>query len=247
MSDEGPIRSSGEDSQTALPTAKGSPEAKNAREPIFNQMPFGVAALTGVILAVHLMGLIIGQQATQLLQVKFGVVPAYTLFQFSQLNLVGALTPLIAYQFLHGGALHLVMNIAMLVQAGPIAELGFGRNRSGIVRFVVFFLACGICGGLAYVWLNPNSAVTTIGASGAISGVFAGFLWAAIGLAKPNQAVLKPVLVSGAVFLLINVGLAWIGRVLDFVPIAWECHLGGFVGGLILYPVIARLGRKSIR
>ena len=149
------------------------------------------------------------------------------------------------------------MNLAMLLQAGPIAEAGFNRasgqsaelQRRGswlaMVRFTILFLGSGICGALLYCWLNPASEIPTIGASGAISGVFAGFLWAAIALAKPGKTMLRPVLSSAAVFLLINVGLAWIGRTLNVVPIAWESHLGGFIGGLILFPLIARFGAKS--
>jgi membrane associated rhomboid family serine protease len=56
--------------------------------------------------------------------------------------------------------------------------------------------------------------------------------------------MIRPVLTSAGVFLLINVGLAWVGRALNIVPIAWESHLGGFLGGLVLYPLIARVGRR---
>ena len=220
--------------------ALGSPKK---REPIFNQTPLGLAGLIGAILTVHIICLLAGPTATQQAQAQFGVVPAYVISAFHQQDFLLAATPLITHQFMHAGTLHLVMNLAMLLQAGPIAEMGLSRNRDSVARFIFFFLACGACGALMYCWLNPNSPVPTIGASGAISGVFAGFLWAAIGLAKPGQAMLRPVLISAAVFLLINVGLAWIGRVLNVVPIAWESHLGGFVAGLILYPLFVRGGR----
>jgi membrane associated rhomboid family serine protease len=203
----------------------------------------GVAALIGLILAMHILGLVIGPMRLASIQQEYGVVPLRIWADFGQSQLVAPFTSLVASQFLHGGPLHLVMNLAMLLQAGPIAEFGLNRNKDEAVRFMIFFLLCGIAGGLTFCLINPNSMTLAIGASGAISGVFAGFLWAAIGLAKPGQAMLRPVLTSGAVFLLINVGLAWIGRATNFLPIAWECHLGGFVAGLILYPFFARLGR----
>ena len=215
------------------------------REPIFNQTPLGVAGLIGAILTAHIVSLLVGFEATQSARGHYGVVPYYIISELSHHRIGAALTPLVAHQFMHSGTLHVVMNLAMLLQAGPIAELGLARNRDSVARFVIFFLACGICGGLMYCWLNPASQIPTIGASGAISGVFAGFLWAGIGLARPGQAMLKPVLVSAAVFLIINVGLAWVSRVLNVVPIAWESHLGGFIGGLILYPLIARIGRPN--
>ena len=215
------------------------------REPIFNRMPIGVAVLIGVILSTHIILLLAGPIVAQQAHVAFGVVPLRTLSDISNAHYMSGVTPLVAHIFMHGGTLHLVMNLAMLLQAGPIAEMGFGRNRASIARFIAFFLLCGAFGGLAYCWINPQSTIPTIGASGAISGVFAGFLWAAIGLAKPGQEMLRSVLTSAVVFLLINVGLAWIGRALNFVPIAWESHLGGFLAGLILYPLIARMGQSK--
>lgn len=213
------------------------------REPIFNRMPLGIAGLIAAILTAHLISLLAGERAAQAAVLKFGVMPAQIADNLSQGRFLDALLPLLSYQFMHGGPLHLVMNLVMLLQAGPIAEMGLARNRDGVARFIVFYLACGVFAALFYCWLNPGSPNATIGASGAISGVFGGFLWAAIGLARPGQAMLKPVLTSAAAFLLINVGLAWVGRELKLVPIAWESHLGGFLTGLILYPFIARIGR----
>jgi membrane associated rhomboid family serine protease len=221
-----------------------TPPPPRRHEPVFNRMPMGVATLIGAILIVHIFTLFISPGSLENLQNFGGVRPSRILAEFGRGQVIEPLMPLLASQFLHGGTLHLVMNLAMLLQAGPIAELGLNRHKDEATRFMLFFLVCGIGGGLAYCWVNPTSNMLTIGASGAISGVFAGFLWAAIGLAKPGQPVLRPVLTSGAVFLLINVGLAWVGRVTNFLPIAWECHLGGFVAGLIFYPLFARLGRE---
>jgi membrane associated rhomboid family serine protease len=220
-------------------------QGSSRREPIFNRVPLGVAGLIGAILMAHLTSLFVSPEAAALAQMHFGVVPASILQEISVGNFVAAFIPLLAHQFMHAGTLHLVMNLAMLLQAGPIAEMGLNRHRDGVARFIIFFLISGICGALLYCALNPSSTTPTIGASGAISGVFAGFLWAALGSARPGQAMLRPVLVSAAVFLLINVGLAWVARVMNFVPIAWESHLGGFLGGLIFYPLIARLGRRA--
>jgi membrane associated rhomboid family serine protease len=215
------------------------------REPIFNRMPIGVAILIGVMLAIYLLGLLIGEAQLSGLQLSFGVVPGRISDQLGHSEFVAPLVSLVGSQFFHAGALHLAMNIAMLLQAGPVAEYGFNRQRGDALRFILFFIACGIFGGLTYCWVNGDSLSLAIGASGSISGVFAGFLWAAIGMAKPGQSMLRPVLVSAAVFLLINVGLAWIARATNFLPIAWECHLGGFIAGLVLYPLFARIGRAA--
>jgi membrane associated rhomboid family serine protease len=229
-----------------VPSSHKAEPSPNKREPIFNKTPLGVAVLIAIILAAHLSLLLAGHQATLIAHLNLGVSPQRLYSSIEQREFVAVLLPLIAHQFLHGGTLHIMMNLAMLLQAGPVAELGFGGRRDGLVRFIAFFIASGIGGALMYCVVNSSSTAPTIGASGAISGVFAGFLWAAIGLAKPGQAMLRPVLVSAAFFLLINVGLAWVGRVMNVVPIAWESHLGGFLAGLILYPLFARAGRSRL-
>jgi membrane associated rhomboid family serine protease len=235
---------SGGQPESVPPSQEPKMSPQKPREPIFNQKPMGVATLIGIIIIAHL-AFSIQNPATQATALEtFALSPSQFSNDISTGNWISALAMLFGYQFLHGGTLHLVMNLAMLLQAGPIAEAGLRRNQDSTIRFVVFFLLCGVGGGLAFCAFNPGAESFTIGASGAISGVFAGFLWAAIGLARPGQAMLKPVLASAAVFLLINVGLAGLARVFNFLPIAWESHLGGFLAGLILYPLFARLGRR---
>ena len=214
------------------------------REPIFNQLPVGVAVLIGIIIAAHLVFSLLNPAGKAEALARFALSPALFAQDLSAGDWVPAMAMVFGHQFLHGGTLHIVMNLAMLLQAGPIAEAGLRRNQDSTLRFILFFLLCGVGGGLTYCAFNPGSEAVTIGASGSISGVFAGFLWGAIGLARPGQAMLQPVLASACVFLLINVGLAALARGLNFVPIAWESHLGGFVTGLILYPLVARLGRR---
>lgn len=232
------------DGKDAAPPHSEPPKStQKPREPIFNQMPMGVATLIGIIITAHLAFSLLNPVAQEKALATFALSPAQFAQDISAGNWTSALAMLFGYQFLHGGTLHLVMNLAMLLQAGPIAEASLRRNHASTIRFVIFFLLCGVGGGLAFCAFNPGAEGVTIGASGAISGIFAGFLWGAIGLARPGQAMLLPVLASAVVFLLINVGLAALARGFNFVPIAWESHLGGFVSGLILYPLFARLGR----
>ena len=236
---------SGREPESAPPSQEPQKSPQKPREPIFNQMPIGVVTLIGIIVTAHLAFYVQGPATQAAAMATFALSPAQFAQDISAGNWISALAMLFGYQFLHGGTLHLVMNLAMLLQAGPIAEAGLRRNQDSTIRFVVFFLLCGVGGGLAFCAFNPGAENYTIGASGAISGIFAGFLWGAIGLARPGQAMLTPVLASAVVFLLINVGLAALARGFNFVPIAWESHLGGFVAGLILYPIFARLGRRK--
>lgn len=73
---------------------------------------------------------------------------------------------LITSLFLHGGILHLVGNMLYLYAFGSNVESAFGH-----LKFLIFYLLCGILASISYVILNFNSRVPLIGASGAIAGV----------------------------------------------------------------------------
>jgi membrane associated rhomboid family serine protease len=73
---------------------------------------------------------------------------------------------LLTYQFLHGGALHLLGNMAvLLLAAGPFAEAALGR-----LRFLIAYIASGAIAGAAHLLISDQDS---IGASGAISGTMA--------------------------------------------------------------------------
>jgi membrane associated rhomboid family serine protease len=78
---------------------------------------------------------------------------------------------LITYQFLHGGFWHILINMWILFILGPGLERQWGRRR-----FLIFYLSCGVAGGLLYTLLVATdflAALPMVGASGAILGVFA--------------------------------------------------------------------------
>jgi membrane associated rhomboid family serine protease len=219
----------------------GGPTPKPAREPVFKSFPAGTAILIGLILLVYGAGLVGGDRIKTLLVVMFSLWPSGPLGE-------GRLLPYITHQFLHLGPVHLLMNIAMLTQAGPLAETGISPGKDRVIRFLMLFVLSGIGGALGFVWLNPGAEAPMVGASGAISGVFGGFLWAALGAGGQRGEMRRAVLASGAVFLAINVGLAALGRVTGVAPIAWESHLFGFLTGLLLWPLLAApkaLGRRG--
>jgi len=73
--------------------------------------------------------------------------------------------------FLHGSWLHLLGNMWFLKIFGDNVEDSMGR-----VRFVIFYLACGVAAALLQVIANADSPIPMVGASGAISGVMGGYL-----------------------------------------------------------------------
>lgn len=81
------------------------------------------------------------------------------------------ISALFTHQFLHGSFMHLIGNLFFLIFCGFAVEAAIGHWR-----FLIFYLICGIAGGLSHVAADLNSSTPLIGASGAISGVMAMYL-----------------------------------------------------------------------
>jgi membrane associated rhomboid family serine protease len=79
-------------------------------------------------------------------------------------------TPLIS-MFLHGSWLHILGNMLYLFVFGRAVEDSMGR-----VRFVTFYLICGLVAAATHIAFNASSPVPTVGASGAISGVMGAYI-----------------------------------------------------------------------
>jgi len=95
------------------------------------------------------------------------------LFSLYPVSLLAALQlwRLVTYQFLHGGTFHIFLNMLGLFFLGPTLERHWGSKK-----FLIFYLSCGVAGGLFYILLvavNFLPAIAMIGASGAILGMLA--------------------------------------------------------------------------
>jgi membrane associated rhomboid family serine protease len=159
---------------------------------------------------------------------------------------INLLTPL-SSMFLHGGWAHLLGNCMFLWVFGNNVEDSMGR-----LRFLLFYVLCGLAAAAAQVAIYPSSPIPMVGASGAISGVLGGYL-----LLYPKVRVrvlfilvifIQVVRVPAFVVLLL-----WIGyQVLMSLPelmavdpeassgVAVFAHIGGFVAGLVLVKLFAR-------
>ena len=87
----------------------------------------------------------------------------------------GAFVPerftLISYMFLHGSWIHLLGNMLFLWVFGDNIE-----DAMGHLRFIMFYLMCGIFAAVLHSWMNPTSELPLIGASGAVAGVIAAYI-----------------------------------------------------------------------
>ncbi len=153
-----------------------------------------------------------------------------TLIQFGALVNVppysGEYWRYLAAVFLHIGFDHLLFNsFSIFVFAPPLERL------LGKWRYTVFYLGSGLAGNLISELLFRGTHLSA-GASGAVYGIFAAYLYIALfrkeAMDKQSSTTIKTVLVVGVVYSLI-------------VPnVNWYAHLGGFLGGMLLFRQMIR-------
>ena len=148
------------------------------------------------------------------------------------------IAPFFTSMFLHGGWLHLIGNMWFLWIFGDNVE-----DSMGSVRYLLFYILCGLGAGTAHYMLGPGSRLPTVGASGAIAGVLAGYV-----VMFPGARVLTlvplgffirvmelpAIAVIGIWFLIQIVSSALSFGVADKGGVAFSAHVGGFVAGLLL-------------
>jgi len=160
-------------------------------------------------------------------------------------------TPIFLSMFLHGGWLHLAGNMLYLWIFGDNIE-----DRLGHVRYLIFYLLCGILATLAHAFFSPHSGVPSIGASGAIAGVLGAYV-----LLFPSARVttlipifffivireIPAVVILGLWFVLqLFVGVTSLHAVDESMRggVAYFAHIGGFVSGMVLVALMGGFRRR---
>src|SRR4051794_2437874 len=201
---------------------------------------------------VFLVQIFMGERTESLINI-FGFMPArlmnpaaygYSMFEVT-LTLVTSL-------FLHGGFVHLIGNMIYLWVFGGAVEDALGH-----MRYIVFFVICGVIGSLTHALLFLHSGVPSIGASGSIAGILGAFL---VLRPKARIVTLLPLVVYWAmveiravIFLPIWFGMQFFNgflsiaaahRTQEVAGIAWWAHVGGFIFGALV-GLIARRGERE--
>jgi membrane associated rhomboid family serine protease len=154
---------------------------------------------------------------------------------------------LITSMFLHGSILHIAFNMLFLFVFGPAVEYVCGH-----LRFLAYYLLCGIAGGIAQVAIGAGSHVPALGASGAIAGVLGGYLvtfpFASIRTIVPIGCF--PLFLRLPAILVIGIwaasqfitGFGTIsGRAAESQGgTAYFAHIGGFCAGVLLIGLFRR-------
>jgi membrane associated rhomboid family serine protease len=153
------------------------------------------------------------------------------------------LAHLFTHMFLHGSWMHLLGNMWFLWLFGNNIE-----DSMGHLRFLIFYLLCGLTAAFAQIATGPDSAIPMVGASGAISGVMGAYL-----LLYPKVRVYTLVPIG---FFITSLALpAWVMLGYWFViqffsglvsfggemgGVAFWAHVGGFVAGIAFIKLFAR-------
>lgn len=179
---------------------------------------------------------VISPSGMQRVAYSYGAIPHYIL-SFDKVQPIHPALTIFTAMFMHGGLFHLGGNMLYLWIFGNNIE-----DRLGHLRFIVFYLFCGIVSAYTHAITDPGSLMPMIGASGAVSGILGAYL-----LLFPRTSIytlvflgffittvrIPALIVIGfwAIVQLINglisTGLAKGGGV------AWFAHIGGFLVGLL--------------
>lgn len=147
----------------------------------------------------------------------------------------------ISSMFMHGDFMHLFGNMLFLWIFGDNLE-----NLLGHVRYIAFYLVCGIAAAVAQIVMDTDSIIPMLGASGAISGVLGGYI-----LLFPQRRVRAlifnfltevPAYVAVGIWILFQIIQGYLASA-DTGGVAYAAHIGGFIAGLALVKVFA-IGRK---
>ncbi len=175
----------------------------------------------------------------------YGLVPArYTIPEIGAYFTTGQqFTAFFSFMFIHGSFWHLLGNMWTLYIFGDNIE-----DRMGPLRYLIFYILCGLASGISHLFLNWHSEIPTIGASGAIAGVMGAYF-----LLYPRSKILTlipiifiPYFVELPAFFFLGI---WF--MIQFISaagtpghaggVAWWAHIGGFLFGMLFLKMFDRV------
>lgn len=204
--------------------------------------PLVTISLVAACVLVFLWQASLGPQRGEQIVYALGVIPAVLLGQRElppELVLVPPTLTTITSMFMHGGWMHLIGNMLYLWIFGDNVE-----DSMGHVRFLVFYLLCGLAAVFAQALPEPSSTIPMVGASGAISGVLGAYLLlyphARVLVVIPLGFVLQTARIPAGIVLVLWFGLQLLSNLMTQAGsggVAFRAHIGGFVAGMALIPL----------
>ena len=175
---------------------------------------------------------------------SYGLIPS-VLMGHDQLPLdfyaLPAFLTIFSSMFMHGGFMHIIGNMLyMWIFADNI------EDDLGSVKFIIFYLLCGVGAALTQVAVDTHSQVPMVGASGAIGGVLGGYL---INHSKARVLVLIPFGFFSQLLKIKALYVLGFWFILQFISsgggVAYAAHIGGFVSGMILILFFNRSSKRK--
>ncbi len=209
--------------------------------------PFVVYGLIIINVALFFYELYLGARSSSLFDL-FGLIPQQLTASFvggSTTRYIPEVLTLITSQFLHGGIIHIGGNMLLLWIFGNRVEASLGH-----LKFLLFYLICGVLAALTHWVFAINSTIPTVGASGAIAGVMGAYI-----IKYPRAKIITFPFVTDpipAVFFLgfwffyqAFKGVASLGLPDTAGGSAYWAHAGGFIFGAILAPMLGLFHERN--
>ena len=199
-----------------------------------NIIPASTILIISLNMLIFIMQLLSGEDSGSIVY-SYGAIPQ-NITGFKSSQPIPAYLTILTSMFMHGGVFHIAWNMLYFWIFGNNIE-----ERLGHLRFILFYLFCGVVAALSHILLSPDSNVPMIGASGAVSGMLGAYI-----LLFPTSQVRTIVLLGFYVTVvrvpaLIVIGIWAIIQVVSGLlsqgnaaqgGIAFFAHVGGFVAGL---------------
>jgi membrane associated rhomboid family serine protease len=158
-------------------------------------------------------------------------------------GVIGWLSPLFTHMLMHANLAHLLFNgLWLLVFGTPVA-----RRFHDPFRFLAFFALCGAAGGIFFSAFHASDPTILVGASGGVTGLLGGVVrFAFQNPLREYRRTLplfdRSVLTWSALVILLNasVAIAGPGFGASGADVAWQAHIGGYLFGLIAFPLFDR-------
>ena len=189
-----------------------------------------VPLVTYFLIALNVLFFLVEMSGGDAFIVKWAFVPRRFLS-----NPFGDFPTLFTSMFMHAGWLHLGGNMLYLWIFGDNVE-----DRFGSIRFIIFYLLCGLAATFAQLAFSLGSNVPNLGASGAIAGVLGAYILlfpqGRVRVLHGQQVIHVPALIVIGMWIVLQLfsGIGSIAGTAQMGGVAYMAHIGGFVAGFLL-------------
>ena len=201
-----------------------------------NTMRKTVPVITYILIFINILVFFLEMSGGEPFILKWAFVPSRFLA-----NPIAELPTLLTSMFMHAGLGHLGGNMLYLWIFGDNVEDRFGK-----LKYLIFYIVCGLAATFSQLFFSAASQLPNVGASGAIAGVLGAYIWmwpqGKVKILLGVSIIQMPALIVIGFWFLLQFmsGLGSAASTTEEGVVAYFAHIGGFVAGLILAPILTR-------